>query len=102
MVPTLFTVTLVTFWQTLACTAPREQVVGPLTLYPELQEGVQLSPCAKDADLQPPSLPFSGACTVHPLGTQVAEVKVPELQLDKPERVYPELQVGAQMPPCKS
>ena len=73
--------------------------ICPDKVYPALHVGVHDAPCAR-AELQSPTPPFVGAADAsHGLAKHVAAVRVPALQDDVPDTVYPELHVGWHVEP---
>ena len=82
-----------------AVSVPALQDDVPDTVYPELHVGWQVDPLAREL-VQSPTAPFVGAVDAsHGFAEHVAAVRVPALQDDVPDTVYPELHVGWHVDP---
>ncbi len=73
-----------------AVNTPKEHELVPETVYPELHVGWHVDPLAREP-VQSPAPPFAGAADAsHGFAKHVAAVRVPALQDDVPDTVYPE------------
>ena len=75
------------------------QLDAPDTLYPLLHVGWHVEPDARE-EVQSPTTPLLGAVDAsHAFASHVAAIKLPTLQLDAPDTLYPLLHVGWHVEP---